>query len=160
MVRPLLALLVMLSTSASASDWKEFEKSDGVISYLDLDSLMKDETTYTVWLKSVYAKPQKIKQKASGAVYFHKLELMHVNCSGRSYFIEKTVYLTKDGTPVSTKKAETGPETVLPDSPAEIRYDAICKMRFAASRALMNTGVRFTPLEEKPKPKWWNPFAK
>lgn len=158
MVRMLFALVVMLSTNASAAEWNLFEKRDGVNSYLDLDSLRVNEDMYTVWLKSQYAKPQKMRQKPPGGTYSQKLELVHMECSQRSYHVEKSIYSTEDGTPVATKKDENGFETVVPDSPSEVIYTAICKRSDVKFRALSNQGIRYSPLKEEPK--WWNPFAK
>jgi hypothetical protein len=157
MVRLLLAFAVLLSTNVLAADWELFDKSNSVSSYLDLDSLMLEETKYTVWLKSVYAKPQKLRQDPGGA-YFQKLELMHVECSRRSYFIEKSIYTSKEGTPLATRTTETGPETVTPDSPSEVRYIAICKKPGRAFRAMRNQGIRYQPLEEEAKPWWKRPL--
>lgn len=160
MIKLLIAVLAILCADAVASDWDEFEKRDGVISYIDLDSLMVQETTYTFWIKSVYSKPQKMNPKSRGSDYLQKLELMRVNCAGRSYYLEKTIYLSKDGDPLITKRSETGPETVVPDTPVEVRYNAICKMRFARARALMNQGARLIPPEERKPQSKWSPLTK
>lgn len=162
MRRTLLVFVAMLSTNACAADWELFDKKNGVTSYIDRDSQRRDEdrTGYSAWLKSVYDKPQKLSQKGPGNEYVQKMELVHMHCSDRNYFIEKVVYSAKDGTPVISKKIEGGSGVVVPESPSETRYIELCKKPFSAIRELSNRGIYYKPLKEEPKPKWWNPFAK
>lgn len=152
----------VLSMNVSAADWELFEKKNGVSSYIDRDSQRKDEaeTSCIAWLKSVYDKPRKLPQKGPGNEYVQKMELVYMHCSNRSYLIEKTVYLDKDGNPVIAKKPERDYGVVVPESTSETRHVTMCQKPFSAIRELSNRGIRYKHIEAEPKPKWWNPFTK
>jgi hypothetical protein len=161
MRRALLMFVIMLSSNAFATEWELFDKKNGVSSYIDSDSKRIDEadSKHIAWLKSVYDKPQKLRQKAPGNEYFQKLELVYMNCSERSYLVDQTVYLDKDGNTITPKKVERDYGVVVPESTWETRHMAMCKKPFLSIRELSKRGIRYHDLEE-PKPKWWNPFGK
>jgi hypothetical protein len=158
MIRILLALVVMLSTDAFAADWQLFDKGDSASSYIDRSSRRKEMTVYIAWLKNVHAKPQKLRQKVAGGVYVQKIELVHMNCANRTFSIKKRIYSAKDGTPLVTEDGAAGYEPVVPDSPSEVRYIAMCGKTYSKIQELNDSGVQYTPTEE-PKSKW-NPFTK
>lgn len=159
-MRTFLVLFFMLSTHAVAADWKLFDKNGGVSSYIDRSSQRNEMTTRIAWLKSVHDKPQKLRKEAAGGLYVQKVELVHMDCPTRSYSIRKTVYSAKDGTPVGPAGDATDFQPVVPDSPSEVRYVAMCGKTYSAFDELRDKGIRYHHLPE-PEPKFkWNPFAK
>lgn len=160
MMRAFLVIFAMLSTDAVAADWQLLDKSGGVSSYIDRSSQRNEMTVHIAWLKSVHDKPQKLRQKGAGGTYAQKVELVYMDCPSRSYSIQKTIYSAKDGTPVGPEGSATRFEPVVPDSPSELRYIAMCGKSYSAFDELRDKGIRYRDLSE-PEPKFkWNPFAK
>lgn len=151
-----LAAIGMLSaTSAFAADWQMFDQRANAKSYIDKGSQKRDMTVYTAWLKTVHEKPQKVPRQAGSGVYSQKLELVNMDCAARTYSIDKVIYSAKDGLVVASHDAGTRHDPVVPDSPSEKWYTAICGKR-GTFQDLVDKGIHYQQ-PEKPKSRW-NPF--
>jgi hypothetical protein len=151
----LAAIAVLCATSASAADWQMFDQRGNAKSYIDKGSQRRDMTVYTAWLKTVHEKPQKVPRQAGRGMYFHKLQLVKMDCSARTYLIDKVIYSAKDGVVVGSEDAGPRHDPVVPDSPSEKWHAAICGKR-GTFQDLADKGIHYQQLE-KPKSKW-NPF--
>ena len=160
MIKALSFTLVILCCDASAADWQLFHKTSEVSSYIDRSSQRNKTTMRIAWLKSVYGTPQQLQQKSSQGKYVQKLELLHMDCPGRSYAIQETMYSAKDGEPTRAEKGATAFKPVIPDSISEVRYKAICGAHYSKLDELRDQGIRYRDISD-PEPKSrWNPFAK
>jgi len=160
MFKAFLMAFVMLSTDAFAANWQLFDKSGGVNSYIDRSSERNEMAMRIAWLKSVHDKPQKLRKKAAKGVYIQKIELVHMDCPSRSYSIQKTIYSARDGALVGPEGGATGFQPVVPDSPSEVRYVAMCGKTYSAFDELRDKGIRYRNLAEPEPRSKWNPFAK
>ena len=147
MTRLLLLCIAILSTQASAADWQVFEKHARVSSWIDRSSHSHEDTVYSAWIKDVHTTPQRLRRGAGAGMYDQTLELVHMNCASRRFSIEKSVHQRANGSLVIETTHRERYTPVVPDSPAEARYKALCGPAYGKLHELRDKGVRFVPLD-------------
>jgi hypothetical protein len=160
MIKALFIALALLCCDAFAADWQLFDKSAGMRSYIDRSSQGNKMTTRIAWVKSVYEKPQQLRQKSRQSTYVQKMELVHMDCPARSYLIQETIYSSKDGELAGSKQGATGFKPVFPDSVSEVRYKTICGAHYSKLDELHDQGIRYRDISDPKSKSRWNPFAK
>ena len=150
------AIAAAIGPGAWAADWQQFDKNERVTSFIDRGSQVREESIYSAWIKSVYAKQQNFAGKRGGASFVQTVELIRMDCSNRVFYLDQRIYSSVDGTQVRTEPGSAKREYVVPDSASERRYAAICKEAGTKISELASKGIYYKPLEQ-PKSRW-NPF--
>jgi hypothetical protein len=122
--------LIMLGTSALASDWVKISESDSFISLYDRQSVSRRGSIITTWLLDNYSSIQRNKD---GSEYLSEKKLTDFDCTNSRF---RTRYYvdyarTEGGGEVTyslTVSASEAPwNMVVPDSVGEAKINFLCK---------------------------------
>lgn len=127
-----LTVLVLCSSNAYSANWQRFAELPesprfGKTDYfVDIESLSIDGNIRSVWLKSVFSKPQPYKQ---GKTYTDFLNFTYYNCSNKTYAVTRIDVYNSDGKLVGSEKQDINYVPIPEGSLDQRIYGFICNYR-------------------------------
>jgi len=109
--------LALIATEAHAANWQLLMSGAKTLVYIDTDTIVRDGSIATVWVRTKYRKPAKISEALDQTQY---------NCATRQRRPLYVVNYSPDG------KNDGGPAIgdwapVVPDSVGEATWELVCK---------------------------------
>lgn len=125
-----LSVLVFCSSNAYSADWQplgevpkspKFGKTDY---FVDIASISINGNIRSVWLKSVFSKPQVY---TPGKTYTDFLSFTYYNCSNKTYGVTRIDVYSPDGQLVGSEKQDLNYVPIPEGSLDEKIYEFVCK---------------------------------
>lgn len=127
-----ISILIFCSPDAYSANWRRlgelpesprFGKTDY---FADIESIKIDGNIRSVWLKSVFSKPQSYKE---GKTYTNFLNFTYYNCSDKTYAVTRIDVYNSDGELVGSEKQNIN-YVPIPDGSLDGEiYGFICNYR-------------------------------
>jgi hypothetical protein len=127
-----LSILILWSSDAYSANWQalgeipespKFGKTDY---FVDLESISIDGNIRSVWLKSVFSKPQSYSQ---GKTYTDFLSFTYYNCPNKTYGVTRIDVYSPDGQLVGSEKQDLKYVPIPEASLDEKIYGFVCNYR-------------------------------
>jgi hypothetical protein len=127
-----LSLLVFFSSNVYSANWQalgelpetpKFGKTDY---FVDLASISTDGSIRSVWLKSVFSKPQVYTQ---GKTYTDFLSFTYYNCSNKTYGVTRIDVYSPDGELVGSEKQHLDYVPIPKGSLDDKMYEFVCSYK-------------------------------
>lgn len=125
-------LLVFCSAIAYSANWQKFgelpesPKFGKTDYFVDVDSIIINGNIRSVWLKSVFSKPQSYTQ---GKTYTDFLSFTYYNCSNKTQAITQIDVYSPDGELVGSEKQDINYVPIPGGSLDERIYEFVCKYK-------------------------------
>jgi hypothetical protein len=127
-----LSILIFCSSNAYSANWRqfgglpEFPKYGKTDYFIDIESISIKGDVRSVWLKSVFSKPQTYKQ---GNTYTDFLSFTYYNCSNKTYAVTRIDVYGSDGELVGSEKQDINYVPIPQGSLDEKIYEFVCKYK-------------------------------
>jgi len=117
-------LSLILIEPTLAGDWKIIQNDDESTTYLDIDSIIVEGTTREYWEKTLYKKPQNLKEP--GTTFSSTKSQFIIDCPKRTFSLIETILYNSSGEIVYTFKEGSKSNPIPPDALGEKIRKAIC----------------------------------
>jgi hypothetical protein len=123
---------IFCSFNAYSANWQplgeipespKFGKTDY---YVDIESISRDGNIRTVWLKSVFSKPQPYEEDKT---YTSLLSFAHYNCSNKTYSVTRIDVYNADGELVGSEKQDVNYVPIPEGSLDDKMYEFVCSYK-------------------------------
>jgi hypothetical protein len=127
-----LFVLVFCSSNAYSADWQllgevpESPKFGKTNYFVDIASISINGNIRSVWLKSIFSKPQVYTQ---GKTYTDFLSFTYYNCSTKTYGVSRIDVYSPDGALVGSEKQDLKYVQIPEGSLDEKIYEFVCKYK-------------------------------
>jgi hypothetical protein len=127
-----LSILVFCSSNAYSANWQalgelpespKFGKTDY---FVDLASISTAGNKRSVWLKSVFSKPQPY---GEGRTYTSLLSFAHYNCSNKTYVVTRIDVYSAEGDLVESEKQDLNYVPIPEGSLDDKMYEFVCNYK-------------------------------
>jgi len=127
-----LSVLVFCSSNAYSANWQalgelpespKFGKTDY---FVDLGSIGTDGNIRSVWLKSVFSKPQPYGEDKT---YTSLMSFAHYNCSNKTYVVTRIDVYSAEGELVGSEKQHLNYVPIPEGSVDDKMYEFVCSYK-------------------------------